>query len=185
MFDVVFVCTGNRARSPLAEALFRRHSAGVDVRVSSVGTLALGPVPALPQAIKVAQGLRVDLTGHRARSLRDVDISSADLVLGFEPSHVSAAIALGRAVPDRAFLLRELIALMGRAADEDDAVSRARSVVAKAGSRRVHSHWSTGLTIADPLGKPVKVMQATALEIDQLVRRLAEGLFGSPAGDAA
>lgn len=154
------------------------------MRVSSVGTLELGSVPALPEAIDAGRGLSVDLRRHRARSLRDVDISSADLVLGFEPSHVSAAINVGRAVPNRTFLLRELIALVGGTVDENDAVLRARSVVAKASSRRVSSPWGTGLTIADPLGKPAKVMRATASEIDRLVQRLALGLFGVHAGDA-
>jgi protein-tyrosine phosphatase len=178
VFEVVFVCTGNRARSPLAEALFRRHAAGIDVDVGSAGTLDLGAVPPLPHAIEVARRLGLELSGHRARSLSEVDLSATDLVLGFEPAHVSAAVAVGRAAPDRTFLLRELLALMGDTAAKGDAVAHARRVVAGAASRRVPTQWSAGLTIADPLGKPVWVMRDTALEIDRLVHRLAEGLFG-------
>src|SRR5680860_173255 len=123
MFEVVFVCTGNRARSPLAAVLFDRYSEGVDVRVHSVGTLELGSLPALPRAVEAGRDLFVDLSGHLTRSVRDVDLSSADVVLGFESFHVSAAIAQGGAHPERTFLLRELVALLVTHASGPDPTS--------------------------------------------------------------
>lgn len=178
MFDVVFVCTGNRARSPLAAVLFRRYSEGVDVCVRSVGTLELGLLPALPQAVKAGRDLFVDLSGHLTRSVRDVDLSSTDVVLGFESFHVSAAIDQGGARPERTFLLRELVALLETDDSDGDPTSRARGLVARADSRRVRSDWTSGATIADPIGKPAEFMRATAAEIDRLVRQLVQRLFG-------
>jgi protein-tyrosine-phosphatase len=185
VFEVVFVCTGNRARSPLAEALFRRYTTDLDVTVSSLGTMdTVGGLPPLPHALEVGRNLGVDLRQHRARILRKADLSSADLVVGFEQSHVSAGIEIAGALPDRTYLLRELVALLGTPVEEEDPVLRACAAVANANARRLPSRWTPGLGIADPLGKPVAVMTATALEIDGLVRRLVDGLFGVRA-DAA
>lgn len=178
-FEVVFVCTGNRARSVLAEALFRRHSVGVRAVVSSVGTLDVGPLPALPHAVEAGRRLGVDLTRHRARALRHTDLSSADLVLGFEPSHVLTAVVDGDAGPARAFLLGELVMLLDDGAPGNDPIARARRVVGDADSRRVRYRPDRAAPIVrDPLGKPAKTMLRTATEIDLLVRRLVLGLFG-------
>jgi protein-tyrosine phosphatase len=179
VFDVVFVCTGNRARSPLAEALFRRHSAGVPTAVSSVGTLELGDVPALPDAVKAGKRLGVDLRAHGARPLSPGSLSTVDLVLGFEPFHVSIAVGEGGAMPGRTFLLRELVMLLAGAPSRTDPVAHARSAITEADSRRLRS-WAvpTELVLSDPLGKPAKVMQQTAEEIDRLVRQLVLRLFG-------
>jgi protein-tyrosine phosphatase len=180
-FEVVFVCTGNRARSPLAEAVFRRETTGLDAEVSSVGTLELGSVSALPDAIAAARRLGLDLEAHRSRSLRAAPLDDADLVLGFEPSNVAAAIAEGGASPNRTFLLRELVMLLDPRVDADHPVARARAVVAAADARRVPSgsYFSPALVVADPLGRPAKVMHETAAEIERLVRQLVLGLFGS------
>jgi len=51
-FRIDFVCTGNRFRSPLAAELLRRAIGGLPVEVASVGTLDLGPLSALPEAME-------------------------------------------------------------------------------------------------------------------------------------
>lgn len=179
VFEVVFVCTGNRARSALAEALFRRHSAGVRTSVSSVGTLDVGSLSALADAVEAGCRLGVDLTGHRARALRRGDLSTADLVLGFEPFHVSAAVVEGDADPAHAFLLGELVMLLDDVPSGFDPISHARAAIADADSRRVRYRPDRSAPVVrDPLGKPAKVMQRTAAEIDGLVRRVVVGLFG-------
>jgi protein-tyrosine-phosphatase len=53
------------------------------VAVVSVGTLELGPVPALPEAVEMAESYGLNLSGHRAQSIASVDLESCDLVLGF------------------------------------------------------------------------------------------------------
>lgn len=60
---VLFVCTGNSARSPIAEALLRHHTAG-RVTTASAGT---SPKPDLhPQAVRVLQeSFGIDLSGRR------------------------------------------------------------------------------------------------------------------------
>lgn len=179
VFRVVFVCTGNRARSPLAEALFRRY-AGAPTDVSSVGTLDVGPLPALPDAVRAGRRLDVDLAHHRARALSSVDLSSADLVLGFEPSHVEAAVRTAGADPARAFLLAELAMLVHENDSSEDPVSRAKAAVTEAGAWRTKdTPVSDALVVRDPLGQGKTFMDRTAAAIDELVRRVVLGLFGS------
>lgn len=178
-FEVVFVCTANRARSPLAEALFRRYVSEVDAVVRSAGTLGVESAPALKDAIEAGLRHGVDLTDHRAQPLRSASVASADLVIGFEQPHVAAAVVEGGACPDRAFLLGELTSLLPDDVCGEDPCRRARIRVAQADSRRVRArpHPSTQL-IADPYGKPAKVMNRTAKQIDRLVDDLAAVLFG-------
>lgn len=179
VFEVIFVCTGNRARSALAEALFRRHTRGMPTTVSSVGTLDVGSAPALSDAKEAGRRLGVDLTAHRARSLARADLTSADLVLGFESRHVAAAVVDGGSDPGRTFLLGELVMLLDESLTEDDAVGRARAAVADADARRIrHRPDPAASVVKDPLGKTARVMYRSADEIDALVRGLVLGLFG-------
>ena len=176
--EVVFVCTGNRARSPLAEVLFRKYASGFEATVASVGTRELGPAPALPEAIAAARRLGVDLSGHTAQALAAGALADSDLVLGFEPAHLSTAVVDGGAHPSRTFLLGELVLLLDAGGVHSDPPEGARRAVATANARRVRSRPDVTHVIADPYGKPAKVMRRTAAEIDGLVQALVGGLFG-------
>ena len=69
---VLFVCSGNTCRSPLAEALFRRlldESGRNDIEVLSAGTGAYEGSPASEGAYLVAIEAGLDLSAHRARLL--------------------------------------------------------------------------------------------------------------------
>jgi protein-tyrosine-phosphatase len=177
-FEVVFVCTGNQARSALAEALYRRYSAGLDTRASSYGTQGHGAMPALPTAIKAATRLGIDLTSHRSRSLRRARLDFADLVLGFEPFHLSIAVVDAGASPDRTFLLGEFASVLAESASSSEPSGRAREIVMLADARRVRSRPDQAAIIADPVGKADNVMDRTAARIDELTRRIVIGLFG-------
>lgn len=184
VFEVVFVCTGNQARSPLAEALFRRYANRVHTMVASYGTQDVGAMPALPLAVEAARRLGIDLTAHRARAVRHARLESADLILGFEPFHVAAAVIDGRAPSSRTFLLGELVTLFDAPAFGGDPYERARTLLADADVRRVRSRPDPGAQVVeDPIGKPAEVMTRTGAEIDRLVRQLVSGLFG-PLDDA-
>jgi protein-tyrosine phosphatase len=183
-FRLVFVCTANRARSPLAAALLRRRLSGVEgVDVRSAGTLRLEGAPPLAAAVRAGRKLEIDLEGHRSRSLGARSLSSADLVLGFEPFHLEAAVAAG-ARPERAFLLAELVALPPDG-DAGDPVQGAQAAVQGAHARRAGSGAHAAATIADPVGRPESAMRETVLEIDALVSQLALALIGRAGAGAA
>jgi protein-tyrosine-phosphatase len=95
---VLFVCTGNICRSPMAAAIARDLLAAAgssDVEVSSAGTQALAGNGATGLAIAIAEEHGLDLLGHRARQLTPELVAGADLVVGMTREHTEAAGRLG------------------------------------------------------------------------------------------
>lgn len=90
MLNIIFVCTGNICRSPMAEGLLRYkwHQMGRnDLIVSSMGIHGLNDSPATEYAQAVCKKNGFDITYHRARSLVGEELLKADLVLCMEPVH--------------------------------------------------------------------------------------------------
>lgn len=95
---LLFVCTGNTCRSPLAEAIARREAIGrgrEDVDVSSAGTGAWDGAPASDGSLLVALERQLDLGGHTARQLTSALVQEADLILAMAPQHLERVRALG------------------------------------------------------------------------------------------
>src|SRR5262245_49423421 len=95
---VMFVCTGNTCRSPLAEAIARdlaerRQITGL--QFESAGTSAWDGAPASDGALLVGLERSLDLNLHRARQLNRELIEHADLVLAMGPHHLERIEALG------------------------------------------------------------------------------------------
>ena len=182
MFRIVFVCTGNRCRSPLAEARLRALAQGLPIEVDSVGLLDVGPAPALPEMLEVARSSGLDLSPHRARALANVDLSNADLVIGLERSHVAAAVVEGNVAYEKAFTLKEVVRLLEQIepGDEADDEQRARAAVARAHERRAgDASFIPGEDIEDPFGGPRLGYVDMAQEVSELCRRLLAHLMGS------
>jgi protein-tyrosine phosphatase len=179
-FEVAFVCTGNRIRSPLAAAFLKGALPGLPLSVTSVGTSDSHPHPAEPEAIEAAAQLGADLSNHRSRAIAETDLSKADLVVGFERRHLAKALESG-ARPDRTFSIVELVDLLERIEAPDDAnpVDRAREGVARAHDRRRLSDSAPPkIEIVDPMGSSASAYRNTAIRLRDLSRRLATGLFG-------
>lgn len=95
--NVLFVCTGNTCRSPLA-ALALRSELGDEasaVSIQSAGTSAAAGQPASEGSRRVAAAEGLDLSGHRSRPVTAELLRRADLVLVMSPSHRAAVLALG------------------------------------------------------------------------------------------
>jgi protein-tyrosine phosphatase len=94
---VLFVCTGNTCRSPLAEAVARGAAAarGLDVRFASAGVRAAGGEPANEHAIELVRDRGGDLAAHRSRPLTRGLVEQHDLVLVMEPWQQRAVEGLG------------------------------------------------------------------------------------------
>ena len=94
---VLFVCTGNICRSPLAASLLERalRERGLEVEVTSAGTGAWDGAPASEGAYLVGLERGLDLSSHRARLLSRELVDEADLILTMARHHRARVDELG------------------------------------------------------------------------------------------
>ena len=105
---IVFVCTGNTCRSPLAEALLRRRAASIGgpaLRVLSAGLSAGYGSAASPESVDLAREAGADLTDHRSQPLTEELLDGADRVLCMTARHRAAILRHRPDVRDRVTLL--------------------------------------------------------------------------------
>jgi protein-tyrosine-phosphatase len=87
---ILFVCSGNTCRSPLAEALAQKAfaRAGLQVEVGSAGVSAMEGMPASDNSVGVARRHHLDLSGHRAHLLSGEMVRRADLIVAMAKRHL-------------------------------------------------------------------------------------------------
>ena len=83
---VLFICTANVCRSPLAEGYLKKllGTGENEIEVSSAGILAIPNVPAFECAVEVAEQFDFDLSTHKARPLTTLLSNQADRILCME-----------------------------------------------------------------------------------------------------
>src|SRR6516162_6558647 len=108
MKTVLFVCTVNVCRSPMAEGLFRQALSGRnDYRVLSADLCAVEGQPPSAHAVQAVKELGIDISTQRSRMLTPELVSQADYIFGMTHSHVDTVMMLFPAAAEKTFLLRE------------------------------------------------------------------------------
>lgn len=149
---ILFVCTGNICRSPMAEGLARGMLAGrlgveaggleeAGFRVVSAGTSSFGGNPPSPEAVEVMREVGVDISGHRSQPMTFELVKDADDIFVMAPDHSGAVKSL-----------------------DYDAGMRARMV------------RDDGVAVDDPIGAPIETYRRVRDELSEAVARRLEEL---------
>jgi protein-tyrosine-phosphatase len=146
---VVFVCTGNVCRSPMAEYLFR-HRIGEDSdwEARSAGVFACSGLPASSGSQEALEDWKIDLAPHRSQPLTDELTRAADLIVVMTEQHRRDVAAQW---PDRADRVK-LLTSFGTNGDAPD--------------------------IPDPIGMSIHVYRTTRDRIDSALADLILHLLG-------
>ncbi len=147
-FRILFVCSGNSCRSPIAEGLLKKklpEELQEKVVVESAGTLGLNGSPATEFAIQVAGQYGADISEHRSQGVSEELVKEADLIFAMAREHQRFLQLHFPEVRENVFLLRTF----GREAE--DKVSD---------------------SIEDPIGGGLEVYQKCAAVIDEELTRI-------------
>ena len=112
MPKIVFVCTKNRFRSPLAAAALRRELAERQTpgewTVESAGSWVDGLLPPTPEALFEAKKRSLDLSGHLSQGIEAFDLETIDLALVMEMGQKESILLDFPVLTNRVYLLSEL-----------------------------------------------------------------------------
>lgn len=114
MPSILFVCTGNICRSPMAVGLLQARLAQdgrADWCVRSAGTWAIKGRPASMYSIRIMAEKGINLSEHRSHELSAEDVAEADLILTMELSQAEAIRAEFPAYAHRVYTLSEMVGL--------------------------------------------------------------------------
>ena len=166
---VLFVCTGNICRSPMAEQLLRlraEEAGSSDIETVSAGTWATDGSPATDEALEVLAGAGCTAgTEHRSQTLTIEMVESADVVVAMTSVHLREIESVAPGSKDKVFLMKELAELDGDGAGIEGLLAARRP------------EWRRALDLDDPMGFGIGTYRTCFAEIskgvDELVRRLS------------
>ena len=109
---ILFDCTGNTCRSPMAEGIFKKilSDKGItDIECSSAGIFAMTGDEVTPNSVKACERFGVDISAHRARRITEYILDEADKFVCMTQEHAASLsmfvpqekiVVLGGGIPD-------------------------------------------------------------------------------------
>ncbi|WP_422935374.1 low molecular weight phosphatase family protein [Sinomonas sp. P47F7] len=186
MFSILFVCSGNICRSPIAEQLLRTRMANYPITVSSAGVIAEEGTPMTEEAATVSRRYGGEPDGHRARMLTEFRLREADLVLTATRAHRGAVVQLLPRMSRKTFTVCEFARLLS-AVPEHERVSLEDPSALVDAVRAVRGHVAPPEDpehddIEDPYRQPIEIYEAVGARLDVEVAVIVDGLRMDVAG---
>jgi len=116
--NILFVCTGNTCRSPMAEAMLK-NKAGKGIYVKSAGVFASNGSDASPQTKQVLAEKGI-ISNHKSSSVTQELIDWATYILTMTSSHKHAVLSSFPNITDKVYTLKEFVAESGMNSDISD-----------------------------------------------------------------
>lgn len=109
---ILFVCTGNTCRSPMAEHLLKEKLKKMNIdniEVESAGLSAFFPQKASKNAILVMNEIGIDISSHVSRLINEEMIKESTLILTMERYHKEVITKMYPGTADKVFTLKEYV----------------------------------------------------------------------------
>ncbi|NDL66704.1 low molecular weight protein arginine phosphatase [Anaerotalea alkaliphila] len=117
MDRIIFVCTGNTCRSPMAEGLFKKIIPEFEGVVLSRGLAGANGMPPSPQAVEIMKEYDIHIEKHRSKMIEYSDLSKDTLILAMTRTHQKV---LETAFPEYRSQIRTLLPFAGGTGDVPD-----------------------------------------------------------------
>lgn len=172
--NVLFVCTGNVCRSPMAEGFLKEQAErrSLDLHVRSTGTHAWNGRAATIDGRKVMASLGVPIDDHRSMELDSELIDWADLVICMAYEHVREVERTFADATAKTYTLKGFLELLPSLPTYEDTGSWLRA----AAELQSLADAVADPDVDDPFGEREAAYRRVATEIRELIERLADGL---------
>jgi protein-tyrosine phosphatase len=180
---VLFVCTANICRSPMAEGLLRKHfgrlSPDAKHFVSSAGQRRGGAAIA-PLASTALMPYGVDMAGHVSRRVVPDHVNDAGIVITMTADHLQHVVDLVPGSWSKTFMLTELCRRLTVAEPRRES-ERFGTFLARLHDGRTPAEVLANGSqddVVDPYGGPLSGFQRTAADLDRYTTQIACAILG-------
>lgn len=189
MTRILFVCTGNTCRSPMAEGLLNKYAKarGLVIEVRSAGTAAVDGIPISGHTASILMEAGDATATPTSRCLSEELVQWADLILTMTMNHKKQVLQRHPSAIDKIHTLKEYAS---RADEQTEAILREMEqltsdfAIKQATGEPIPPELQAKLfeleaklpdfDIVDPFGGSIEAYRYSAMEIDEAIRRIVD-----------